>query len=123
MYLHDELSAHQVLAIDLCSKGFQTWQTYVDALEILRALFMLATTTRKEAITAQNVGQQARAAVLQIGSTNTPLFMTTLGLEILDPKSTEHRKAVMQIVAFLIRKVGASPCCSLHFVTNLLRCR
>jgi WD repeat-containing protein 7 len=94
-----------VLAIDLCSRGFQIWQNYVDAMEILRALFLLATNVRKESISAQNAGPQARLAVLQIASNNTALFMTTLALDILHPRSVEHRKSVMQIFAFLIRKV------------------
>jgi WD repeat-containing protein 7 len=74
-------------------------------MEILRALFSLATTPRKDAISVQNVGAQARLAILQIASSNTPLFMTTLGLDILTPPSLEHRRSVMQVVAFLIRKV------------------
>ncbi|KAG6816399.1 hypothetical protein H0H87_006311 [Tephrocybe sp. NHM501043] len=73
-------------------------------MEILRALFSLATSARKDAISLQNVGSQARLAVLHIASSNTALFMTTLGLDILTPPTLEHRKAVMQIVAFLIRK-------------------
>ncbi|KAG6864820.1 hypothetical protein C0991_006941 [Blastosporella zonata] len=83
---------------------FHVWQHYIDAMEILRALFTLATSTRKDSISLQNVGSQARLAVLQIASSNTALFMTTLGLDILTPPTLEHRKAVMQIVAFLIRK-------------------
>lgn len=74
-------------------------------MEMLRALFTLATSSRKDGISSQNVGAQARLAVLQIASSNTPLFMTTLGLDILDPLSVEHRKSIMQMVAFLIRKV------------------
>ncbi|KAJ7644581.1 hypothetical protein FB45DRAFT_898250 [Roridomyces roridus] len=104
LYLHDEQSLHRVLAIDLCSRGFHIWQHYIDAMEILRALFTLATSARKEAISAQNAGPQARLAVLQIAANNTALFMTTLTLDILNPSGLEHRKAVMQIVAFLIRK-------------------
>lgn len=106
LYLHDEQSIYRVLAIDLCSRGFHIWQHYIDAMEILRALFTLATSSRKEAISAQNVGPQARLAVLQIASSDTPLFITTLSLDILNPLSVDHRKSVMQIVAFLIRKVS-----------------
>ncbi|KAG6915621.1 hypothetical protein DXG01_010697 [Tephrocybe rancida] len=104
LYLHDEHSLHRVLAVDLCSRGFHIWQHYIDAMEILRALFSLATNTRKDSISLQNVASQARLAVLQIASSHTALFMTTLGLDILTPPTLEHRKAVMQIVAFLIRK-------------------
>ncbi|KAK0459983.1 uncharacterized protein EV420DRAFT_1534284 [Desarmillaria tabescens] len=104
LYLQDEQSIFRVLAIDLCSRGFHVWQHYIDAMEILRALFVLATTSRKEAISAQNTGAQARLAVLHIAASNTPLFMTTLGLDILSPANVEYRKSIMQIVAFLIRK-------------------
>ncbi|CDO72195.1 hypothetical protein BN946_scf184970.g47 [Trametes cinnabarina] len=103
-YLHDETSPYRSLAIDLCSRGFQIWQQYVDAVEMLRALFMLATTSKKEAISVPNIGVQARSAVLQIAASNTPLFMTTLVLDILHPRNVQHRKSVMQLVIFLIRK-------------------
>ncbi|KAL7279647.1 hypothetical protein ACG7TL_006053 [Trametes sanguinea] len=104
VYLHDETSPYRSLAIDLCSRGFQIWQQYVDAVEMLRALFTLATTSKKEAISVPNIGVQARSAVLQIAAGNTPLFMTTLVLDILHPRSVQHRKSVMQLVIFLIRK-------------------
>ena len=96
----------KALAIDLCSRGFDVWQHYIDSMEMLRSLFGLATSTKKESISAQNVGPQARQAVLHIVTDNTGIFMTTLSLDILHPQSLEHRKSVMQLVAFLIRKVG-----------------
>ena len=105
LYLHDEKSIYRVLAIELCSRGFNVWQHYVDALEILRSLFGLATSVRKESISIQNVGSQARLAVLSIAADNMPLFMGTLCLDILTPPSIDHRRSVLQILAFLIRKV------------------
>ena len=105
MYLHDESSVYRVLAIDLCSRGFHVWQHYVDTMEILRSLFMLSTNVRKDSISIQNVNSQARLAVLSIASNNIQLFMSTLCLDILTPPTLEHRRSVMQIVAFLIRKV------------------
>lgn len=64
------------------------------------------------------VGPQARQAVLQIASDGRggggALFMTTLSLDILHPKGLEHRRSVMQLVAFLIRKV------CLHFAFCVL---
>ena len=95
----------KALAIDLCSRGFAVWQHYIDAMEMLRSLFNLATSSKKESITAQNIGPQARQAVLQVVTNNTGLFMTTLSLDILHPQSLEHRKSVLQLVAFLTRKV------------------
>lgn len=45
-------------------------------------------------------------AVLHIAEGNSPLFMTTLSLDILHPRSVEYNKSIMQIIAFLIKKVG-----------------
>ncbi|KAF8984038.1 hypothetical protein BDQ17DRAFT_1260967 [Cyathus striatus] len=104
LYLHDDSSVYRGLAVDLCSRGFHVWQHYIDAMDILRSLFALATGPRKETISVQNVAAHARLAVLSIATNNTPLFMTTLCLDILSPQSLDHRKSVMQIVAFLIRK-------------------
>ncbi len=106
IYFHENDMSCKALAIDLCSRGFSIWQHYVDSMEMLRSLFNLATSATKESISAQNVGPQARQAVLHIVTNNTGIFMTTLSLDILHPHSLEHRKSVMQLVAFLIRKVG-----------------
>jgi hypothetical protein len=106
IYLHENDMSCKALAIDLCSRGFDVWQHYIDSMEMLRTLFSLATSTKKESISAQNVGPQARQAVLHIVTDNTGIFMTTLSLDILHPQSLDHRKSVMQLVAFLIRKVG-----------------
>ena len=106
LYLYDDSSPYRVLAIDLCSRGFDIWQQHFDAMEALRSLFTLATSARKESIHIRNPGPQARMAVLQIASSNSPLFMTTLSLDILHPRSIEYSKSIMQIIAFLIRKVS-----------------
>lgn len=115
LYLHDDTSSHRTLAIDLCAKGFHIWQHYIDSMALLRALFTLATNMRKEQISVQNVGPQARSAVLQIAMQHTGLFMTVLTLDILNPRSVAERKSVMQLVAFLIRKVGRA-CVHSHAV-------
>ncbi|KAK2465293.1 hypothetical protein APHAL10511_002647 [Amanita phalloides] len=104
LYLQEENPLRKVLAIDLCSRGFHVWQHYVDTMQILRSLFNLATNSRKDSISIQNVAAQARTAVIHIASSTTPLFMTTLGLDILNPPSVEHRRSVLQILALLIRK-------------------
>ncbi|KAL5501846.1 hypothetical protein ACEPAH_9107 [Sanghuangporus vaninii] len=104
IYFNDAASPHRVLAIDLCSRGFGIWQQYFDSMEALRSLFVLATTSRKDSISTKNPGPYARMAILHIASSNSPLFMTTLSLDILHPRSLEYSKSVLQIIAFLIRK-------------------
>jgi hypothetical protein len=105
LYLHDEKSIYRVLAVDLCSRGFHVWQHYIDSMEILRSLINLSTNMHKDSISVQNVGAQARLAVLAIAGNSMPLLMGTMCLDILTPPSVEHRRSVLQILAFLIRKV------------------
>ena len=105
LYLHDEKSIYRVLAVDLCSRGFHVWQHYIDSIEILRSLINLSTNMHKDSISVQNVGAQARLAVLAIAGNSMPLLMGTMCLDILTPPSVEHRRSVLQILAFLIRKV------------------
>jgi hypothetical protein len=77
-------------------------------MEILRALFELATSTRKESEVPpiRNPRSQARLAVLHIASTSSHLFMTKLLLDIMHPKTPEHNRSILQLLAFLIRKVS-----------------
>ncbi|KAG8772583.1 hypothetical protein FRC12_002979, partial [Ceratobasidium sp. 428] len=106
LYLHDEAEAsitspaNRILSIELCSRGFQVWQHHVDAMEMLRALSGFAVAPPG----VNKGGKEARAAILQIAASSTPLFMTTLSLDITQPKTVEHRRATMQLVAFIIRK-------------------
>jgi hypothetical protein len=89
-------------------------------MEILRSLFDLATNARKDSISVQNVGTQARLAVLSIASNNMPFFMGTLCLDILTPPTVEHRRSVMQILAFLIKKVFFYFSSSVYFPSDFL---
>lgn len=45
-----------------------------------------------------------RAAVLRIAEENTPLFMTTLSLDILHARSPAHCSATMRLVALMVRR-------------------
>ena len=87
-------------------------------MEILRSLVDLATNARKDSISLQNISAQARLAVLSIASNNMPLLMGTLSLDILSPPSVEHQRSVLQILAFLIRKVLLFPLTSSMSLTT-----
>ncbi|KAH9040230.1 hypothetical protein EDB84DRAFT_1587571 [Lactarius hengduanensis] len=89
-------------ALNIISKSVMTYLHEERCM--IRSLFNLATSSKKESITAQNIGPQARQAVLHVVTNNTGIFMTTLSLDILHPQSLEHRKSVLQLVAFLTRK-------------------
>jgi hypothetical protein len=105
LYLDEATCPHRALAIDLCARGFEIWQHYTDATALLRSIFLLATSSKKEMISTQNASTQARLAVIQVATTATPLFMSTLAIEILHPRDVQSRKSIMQLVAFLVRKV------------------
>lgn len=99
LYLNDSTSPYRALGIDLCSAGFQIWQHYVDAMEVLRALFHLATNKSTGGMTLQ-----ARNASFHVASTNTPLFMTTLSHDIINATSPEQRNSTMKLVALLAKR-------------------
>lgn len=94
------------VAIELCRSGFSMWQHYFDATEVVRSLFALSTSTAGPGSSASegDLRSLARSATLQIAAENTPLFMTTLSLDILHARSAAHCAATMRLVAFMVRK-------------------
>ncbi|EIW71713.1 hypothetical protein TREMEDRAFT_27484 [Tremella mesenterica DSM 1558] len=113
LYLDDPHCIHLELAVELCSKGFQTWQTYVDAMDLLRRLFHLAThkenpsSSNTSIIGNSHIAAHARLAVLHVASSNPGLFMSTLSMDILDARSAEGRKSIMKLCVFMARKQPA----------------
>ncbi|WVQ75054.1 hypothetical protein IAR50_004663 [Cryptococcus sp. DSM 104548] len=113
LFLHHPRCPHLPLAVELCSKGFTTWQTYVDPSNLLRRLFFLATNKEPPSMSptilalSTTISAQARLAVLHVASSNPPLFMSTLSMDILDAKSAESRSAIMKLCVFMARKKPA----------------
>lgn len=98
---HDH-PTRQAIATELCARGFEIWQNYVDAMELLRSLFSLATGKNEE--TRLDLRNLTRQATLHVAAVNTPLFMTTLSLDILNGEAL-HRNASLKLLGFMIRKV------------------
>ncbi len=108
--MNDDQSPNRVVAIDLCSRGFHIWRVYINSMELLRSLSRLAvgTSAQKEDADLRNLVQLARTGVLRIAKTNTPLFISTISLDIMDTNSIEHRGSTMQLIAYIIRRVRRS---------------
>lgn len=114
MYLHDGSLPNKLVAVDIGSRGFHIWQNYVNAMDLLRALFRLSTShgtgtpspAEKEA--NRTLALHARSGVLHIATSETPLFVSTITLDIMDARSVVHRNATMQLIAFIIRRVSLS---------------
>jgi hypothetical protein len=110
LFLHDDTEpAHQSVAILLCDRGFTIFQHYFDAMDIVRTLFSLSTSKNQDSKdeASPNVVENrglARRATLRIAEDNTPLFMTTLSLDILHAQSPAHCDATMRLVALMVRK-------------------
>lgn len=54
-----------------------------------------------------SIAAQARLAILLVASSNPPLFMSTLSMDILDAKSAESRSSIMKLCVFMARKKPA----------------
>jgi hypothetical protein len=89
--LEDDACAHRALAAELAARGFGAWQAHGDARALLRALVLR--------------GAPARGAAVQIAEAAPALVVGVLAQEIMTPKDVGTRRAVMQLVAFLVRKV------------------
>ena len=100
LYLSDSNCIHLELAIELASKGFATWQTYLDPINLLRLLFRLSTQTPP----SPSISAQARLAVLHVASLNPALFMSTLSMDIQDARTVEGRTSIMKLCVFMARK-------------------
>ena len=107
MYLNDPACPELPLAIDLVSKGFTVWQTYVDPMDLLRRLSHFATHKEPSATGSTSIAAQARLAVLHVATSNPALFMSTLSMDILDAKSAAGRNSIMKLCVFLARKQPA----------------
>nr|XP_019009161.1 uncharacterized protein I206_05807 [Kwoniella pini CBS 10737]OCF47942.1 hypothetical protein I206_05807 [Kwoniella pini CBS 10737] len=107
LYLKSNTYAQLSLAVEICSKGFTTWQSYVDPFEILRRLFHLSTHKDFSSTTlngGSSIAAQSRLAVLNVALTNPALFMSTLSMDILNSKSVEARTSIMKLCVFISRK-------------------
>lgn len=97
----------QMVALHLCIGGFSVWQQYIDAMQLLRLVSTLAMQQEEGSSLSkekQSVIALARRTTLHIAEENTPLFMTTLHLDILQASTANSAAATMRLVAFIVRR-------------------
>ncbi len=92
------------MAIDSMQRAFDLWQTYLDPIRCLRALFALATSIDAPAATTAH----ARAAVLHLAGSHTALFIATLSSDIVEAGSVKERTAVMKLCIHVARRRPAA---------------
>ena len=92
----------QGIAAELCSLGFENWQGSVDAVELMRVLFNLASGRGEK--TSADLRNLARLATLHVATVNKALFMSTLSFDILNAQSALQRTSTMRLLGFMVRK-------------------
>lgn len=107
----DDLN-YTCIALELCARGFSTWQNNFDTVRALRAIFRLAVNPLpsfgSRAISQAMVSSirgLARQAVLAAASVNAPLFMTVLSIDAIQSDvDPEERGTTLRLIAFMVRK-------------------
>ncbi|CAO1623791.1 unnamed protein product [Sympodiomycopsis kandeliae] len=109
--IEDNLHAHgQMVGLHLCLEGFSIWQQYIDAMQLLRLVSTLAMSQEEASMGGASSRQRqavidlARRTTLRIAEENTPLFITTLHLDILQASSAKAAASTMRLVAFIVRR-------------------
>lgn len=93
-----------VVALELCLRGFSIWQQYVDAMDLLRRVSAIAMAVDLEGQASSDLVAVARQTTLHIAQENTPLFMTTLHLDVIQASSAAQANSTMRLVAFIVRR-------------------
>ncbi|GAN10288.1 conserved hypothetical protein [Mucor ambiguus] len=93
--------ARTLSSMELLSQGFQTWETYINAAEVLRTLFMYATDPQP---VMALVSRGAKTAIFEISVANMPLVISTLTFDTMNAKALEDRLRCLKIIGSFIRK-------------------
>lgn len=94
--------ARTLSSMELLSQGFQTWETYINAAEVLRTLFMYATDSQP---VMALISRGARTAIFKISEANMPLVISTLTFDTMNAKALDDRLRCLKIIGTFIRKV------------------
>lgn len=97
--------ARTLSSMELLSQGFQTWETYINAAEVLRTLFVYATDPQP---VMALVSRGAKTAIFKISEANMPLVISTLTFDTMNAKSLDDRLRCLKIIGTFIRKVNAN---------------
>ncbi|KAI9489850.1 hypothetical protein BDB00DRAFT_595478 [Zychaea mexicana] len=90
--------ARTLASMELLSQGFSTWESYINAAEVLRTMFAYANNTQPA------VSRGAKNAIFEIAKTNMPLVIGTLTYDATHTKRTDDRVQCLWIINSFIRK-------------------
>ncbi|KAI9314144.1 hypothetical protein BX666DRAFT_1970762 [Dichotomocladium elegans] len=99
---HTDLStasiARTLASMELLSQGFTTWESYINAAEVLRTMFLYALDSQAA------MSRGANNAIFKIAETNMPLVIGTLTYDATHAKKTDERVRCLKIIGIFIRK-------------------
>ncbi|KAI8142674.1 hypothetical protein BJV82DRAFT_613847 [Fennellomyces sp. T-0311] len=90
--------ARTLASMELLSQGFDTWESYINAAEVLRTMFTYSADPQPA------MSRGAKNAIFQIANTNMPLVIGTLTYDATHAKRTEDRAQCLRIIGSFIRK-------------------
>ncbi|KAI8970454.1 hypothetical protein BDF20DRAFT_891371 [Mycotypha africana] len=93
--------ARTLSSMELLSQGFQTWETYINAAEVLRTLFMYATDPHP---VMAMISRGAKKAIFRISAANMPVVINTLTMDTMTAKSMDDRLRCLKLISIFIRK-------------------
>lgn len=92
--------ARTLASMELLSQGFSTWESYINAAEILRTMFAYASGVQPA------ISRGARNALFKIARTNMPLVIGTLTFDATHAKKIEERLRCLRLIGMFIRKAS-----------------
>ncbi|KAG5462661.1 MAG: hypothetical protein BJ554DRAFT_4178 [Olpidium bornovanus] len=90
--------------MELCAKGFATWEPHFNAAAVVRTLLALSSNSSSSPVQVKS----AQRALVQIGTVNTLLFVTTITYDLVHSKSAAEKTAILKVISYFIYKVSAS---------------
>lgn len=102
LILHEDPKlAHRLAALELCGKGFSTWEPYFDAVAVVKTILGLAIDSDTNVAALKAMAQKA---IFQIASVNTPLCISTLTYDTNNSKKPAEKNGFLKLISLFIRK-------------------
>ncbi|KAI9027633.1 hypothetical protein CLU79DRAFT_587740 [Phycomyces nitens] len=93
--------ARTLASMELLSQGFSTWESYINAAEVLRTLFAYASDTQSS---MASINRGAKQAIFHIAIANMPLVLGTLTYDTMHSKKIDERIQCLTMIGYFIRK-------------------
>lgn len=113
LVLKEDRGPYRVAAAEILGRGFNVWAPHINGASILRSLIALTglsnikpdQETPKDQRPWSLLMQSARQAVVYIATTNAPLFISTITLDLSHSKLASERTIQLKLLGMFTSKV------------------